>query len=110
MSVGFTATLVPNFAVPGFPGAMKSSDTAFECDSFHATACSRAPLPTRSTRFAISRPPRTSLSLEPRSYRQRVKAGRRVRLFVPQFPVVGSDRFEELGGSAGRARVGRDCV
>src|SRR5690606_12854633 len=50
ISVGLTSTLTPIDPVPGLPGAMKISPTFGDCESFHATACSRPPLPTIMTR------------------------------------------------------------
>src|SRR5215218_6551322 len=35
--------------MPGFPGAAWSSSSSGLCESFHASACSRPPDPTRST-------------------------------------------------------------
>src|SRR3970040_344206 len=59
ISRAVTGRLVPNVAVPALPGAMKISSTRRLWRNFQAVACSRAPLPTRSTRAPI----RTSLQL-----------------------------------------------
>ena len=53
-SVTATAWSVASRPMPGFPGAACSSASRGDCASFHASACSRPPDPTRSTRMRSS--------------------------------------------------------
>src|SRR3989344_2991903 len=52
-SVAAISTFSPHCDVPPFPGAMYNFPIRGDCESFHASACSRPPLPTRRTSTAI---------------------------------------------------------